>query len=177
MKRHSQGPRPTPFQRELLACIECGLPLVSAPYAEVARRLGVDEAIVIDELRKLVDGGVIKRMGIVVRHQELGYRANAMVVWDVPDERVDDCGQRLAALPFVTLSYRRPRRLPRWPYNLYCMIHGKSRGEVVSQIALANQRAGLAGLPRAVLFSRRRFKQRGARYHDGPPPSGREAAA
>ena len=90
-------------------------------------------------LRRLIDDGMIKRFGIVVRHRELGYRANAMVVWDVPDERVGEAGRTLAALPFVTLCYRRPRRPPDWPYNLFCMIHGRDRATVAGQIERATR--------------------------------------
>jgi DNA-binding Lrp family transcriptional regulator len=122
---------------------------------------------VIAGLRRLIDDGVIKRFGVIVRHRELGYRANAMVVWDVPEERVSEAGRKLADLPFVTLCYRRPRRLPVWPYNLFCMIHGRERGAVEALVETASAAAGLNGLTRAVLFSRRRFKQRGARYVPG----------
>ncbi len=167
----------TGLDRRLLARLQQGLPLVSRPYADLAAELGVEEADVLERLAALQEDGTLSRFGVVVRHHELGYRANAMVVWDVPDARVDDCGRRLAALPFVTLSYRRPRRPPRWPYNLFCMIHGKSRAEVREQIEHATRSAGLDGLPRAVLFSRRRFKQRGARYGETPAVAGREAAA
>ena len=87
-----------------------------------------------------------------------------MVVWDVPDLRIGDAGRILAVLPFVTLCYRRPRRPPVWPYNLFCMIHGRDRGTVEALVDQASAAAGLEDLPRAVLFSRRAFKQRGARY-------------
>ena len=90
--------------------------------------------------------------------------ARVMVVWDVPDAGVGDAGRTLAALPFVTLCYRRPRRPPVWPYNLFCMIHGRDRGTVEALVDQASAAAGLEDLPRAVLFSRRAFKQRGARY-------------
>jgi DNA-binding Lrp family transcriptional regulator len=150
--------------RRLVAAIEDGLPLVSRPYAAVGARIGLGEAEVIEALRRLIAAGVIKRFGVIVRHGELGYRANAMVVWDVPDERVAHAGQRLAELPLVTLCYRRPRHPPVWPYNLFCMIHGRDRRRVEAQIERITVAAGLAALPRAVLFSRRRFKQRGARY-------------
>ena len=86
----------------------------------------------------------------------------------MPDERVADAGRLLAELPFVTLCYRRPRRLPVWPYNLFCMIHGRDRATVEALVDQASAAAGLGALPRAVLFSRREFKQRGARYV--PPP-------
>jgi len=148
----------------LLEAIEEGLPAVSRPYRDVGQRIGLSEDAVIGRLRAPVDGGVISRFGVIVRHRELGYRANAMVVWDVPDDRVSDVGRRLAAAPFVTLCYRRPRRPPVWPYNLFCMIYGKDRETVEVQIADLIADHGLGGMDHAVLFSRHRFKQRGARY-------------
>ncbi|GAB4508443.1 MAG: Lrp/AsnC family transcriptional regulator [Sulfuricaulis sp.] len=150
--------------RRLLAAIQHGLPLVPRPYAEIAAGLGVSEAEVVARLAWLKEAGVIRRFGVVVRHHELGYSANAMVVWDVPDDQVTELGRCLAGFDFVTLCYRRPRRLPQWRYNLYCMIHGKSREEVFSHLEWMVNHCGLQALPHEVLFSRRRFKQRGAVY-------------
>lgn len=156
--------------RDLLEALAEGLPLVSRPYAALGAAIGMPEADVIARLRRLIDAGVVKRFGVIVRHRELGYRANAMVVWDVPDADAAAGGQRLAALPFVTLCYRRPRVPPDWPYNLFCMIHGRSRPAVESLVEQATEAAGLVRLPRAILFSRRCFKQRGARFGRPPRP-------
>ncbi len=150
--------------RRLLAAIQRGLPLVPRPYADVAAGLGLSEADVIARLKRLKQAGVISRFGVVVRHHELGYSANAMVVWDVPDAQVTELGRCLAGFDFITLCYRRPRRLPQWRYNLYCMIHGKSREEVLAHLEWMVNHCGLQALPHEVLFSRRRFKQRGAVY-------------
>lgn len=150
--------------RRLLAALEGGLPLVSRPYAVLAERVGLAEALVIERLQALVEAGVIKRLGLVVRHHEIGYRANAMTVWDVQDARVDALGKALAASPDVTLCYRRPRRLPAWPYNLFAMVHGRERAVVLARIAALRAEHGLEATPHAVLFSTKRFKQRGARY-------------
>ena len=154
---------PDPRDRALLAVLEDGLPLVSRPYAALGVPIGMDEAEVIARLRRLVEAGIIRRFGLILRHRELGYRANAMVVWDVPDERVRDAARALCALSWITLCYRR-RRHPAWPYNLYCMIHGRERPVVLARVEEATRRAGLEGLPRQILFSRRCFKQTGARY-------------
>ena len=154
--------------RRLLAAIEEGLPLAPRPYTAIGARIGLTEDQVITNLNRLIAEGVIKRFGVIVRHRELGYRANAMVVWDVPGALVADAGRALAELPFVTLCYRRPRRPPAWPYNLFCMIHGREREAVLDLVEDATAAAGLDRLPRAVLFSRRRFKQRGARYAPAP---------
>ena len=150
--------------KELIAEIQGGLPLASHPYAEIGERVGLSEQEVIQRIDNLQAGGVIKRMGIVVRHHELGYTANAMVVWDVPDERLDEIGDLLGSQDYVTLCYQRPRRLPDWPYNLFCMIHGQKRERVLQIIDAIVESEGLKDIPRKVLFSGRRFKQRGARY-------------
>ncbi len=157
----------TGFDRLLLAAIEIGLPLVPRPYAEIADRLGWREDQVIERLRHLGANGTFKRFGVIVRHHELGYRANAMTVFDIEETEIEVAGEKLAALPFVTLCYRRPRRPPSWPYNLFCMIHGKNEDDVRSQVHEAAAAADIEERPRAVLFSRRRFKQRGARYRSG----------
>lgn len=151
-------------ERRLLAALEDGLPLVPRPYQVLGERAGLAEAEVIETLRSLVARGVIRRLGLILRHRELGYRANAMTVWDVPDAQVPEAAAALIRLPFVTLCYRRPRRPPIWPYNLFCMIHGKDRAVVEAEIEEATRAAGLSGSPRAILFSCRCFKQRGARY-------------
>ncbi|KRT53914.1 siroheme decarboxylase subunit beta [endosymbiont of Ridgeia piscesae] len=150
--------------RRLVAEIQGGLPLSSHPYAEVGERIGMREQEVIDRIAHLQREGVIKRLGIVVRHHELGYTANAMVVWDVPDGRLDEVGEKLSNESCVTLCYQRPRCLPGWPYNLFSMIHGKDRQRVLNYIESIIEAQGLAGIPHKVLFSGRRFKQRGARY-------------
>ena len=150
----------------LIRAIQGGLPLVERPFAAIAADLGWTEEAVIERIQALQAQGAIKRLGVVVRHQELGYDANAMVVWDLPDAQVDALGQRIGALPFVTLCYRRPRRPPEWPYNLFTMIHGRDRAAVLTQVARlkANLEMELGSLANAVLFSGQRFKQRGAFY-------------
>jgi DNA-binding Lrp family transcriptional regulator len=160
----------TDADRRLVAAIQHGLPLVSHPYAELGRQCGLSEGEVINRLAALLADDTIKRLGVVVRHRELGYRANAMVVWDIDDARVSELGHCIGRFDFVTLCYRRPRRLPAWPYNLFCMIHGQDRDAVLERVRQIEQHCGLAEAPHEVLFSRRRFKQRGAIY--APAPSG-----
>lgn len=147
-------------ERAFMAVLQQGLQFVPHPYAA----LGWPETEVIDWLSRWSDMGVIKRFGVVVRHQELGYTANAMVVWDVPDAVVSQLGKTIAASGQVSLCYRRPRRLPHWPFNLFCMVHGKDRDEVTQHIAALVQTCGMAPYPFQILFSTRRFKQCGARY-------------
>lgn len=151
-------------ERGLLAALQPGLPLVSRPYAALARQSGWSEREVLEHVRRWLERGVIKRLGVIVRHRELGYRANAMVVWDIPDAEVSAVGRALAVEAGVNLCYRRPRRLPDWPYNLFCMMHGRERDEVLARIDALRARHRLATCPHAALFSTRCFRQRGAWY-------------
>jgi len=152
------------IDQRLLAAIADGLPLAPRPYAEIGATLALDESQVLSRLRRMINQGVIKRFGVVVRHRELGFRANAMVVWDIDDMSIETIGRRLADYEFVTLCYQRPRRLPDWPYNMFCMIHGRHRDEVLTHLARINKEMNLSALSHDVLFSTRRFKQCGARY-------------
>ena len=152
--------------RELIALIQGGLPLVARPYAYLGEQLGIDESVVLERIEELQNCGLIKRMGVVVRHRALGYRANAMVVWEIPSGDVERIGKLLAAEECVTLCYQRPRRLPDWPYNLFCMIHGRERASVLRRLEMIIEHHGLHELQHKVLFSGRCFKQRGARYGD-----------
>ncbi len=151
-------------ERLLAAAMQGGLPLVSRPFAAIGAGIGMSEREVMEHLNRMIANGVIKRFGIVARHHELGYKANAMVVWNIPDHQVDNLGHSFADVDFITLCYRRPRRLPDWPYNLFCMIHGRNRDTVTQQIRELISRFNLESIPHEVLFSLRRFKQRGACY-------------
>ena len=151
-------------ERRLVSVLQEGLPLFMRPFSLIAERIGASESDVLGRIGRWLEEGAIKRFGVVVRHHELGFRANAMVVHDIADDRVSELGRLLAEEPAVTLCYRRPRVLPDWPYNLFCMIHGRERGEVEDIIAELRQRHGLLDATHEVLFSLTRYKQNGARY-------------
>lgn len=152
------------FEISLIEAIGNGLPIVSRPYQEIARQIGSTEAKVITGIQRIVKRGDIKRFGVVVRHRELGYRANGMVVWDIPDDAIQAFGHHISQYDFVTLCYRRPRRLPDWPYNLFCMIHGHNQADVCRHVDLIVKECDLKKATHQILFSNRCFKQRGANY-------------
>lgn len=173
---------PTPAERALLVRLQEGLPLVARPYAALAHAAEMSERAVYDILGRWLDRGTIRRLGIIVDHHRLGYRANAMVVWDVPDQEIAALGRRIAASGLTTLCYRRTRSTPEWPYNLYCMLHGKTRPAVRGQLERLEAACGLMAYPSQVLFCARQYKQRGARYmedskHGRDRPRDREPAA
>lgn len=154
---------PEPADLDLLLAIQAGLPLEPEPYRRAGEEIGMAEAEVVERLTRLLDSGVIRRLGAVPNHYALGIRANGMCVWDVPDQRVDELGARLGAHPEVTHCYRRPRHLPLWPYNLFAMLHGTSRDQVRAKAAAVASAVGLDPFPHAILFSRRLLKKTGVR--------------
>ena len=161
----------TTEDRALIKIVQRGLPIASRPYAEIAKQLDTTEQDVITRLQYLMDKGAIKRYGVVVRHKELGYTSNGMVVWDVPDDKVEEIGMCIGKYSSVTLSYRRPRRLPEWSYNLFTMIHGSNREEVEKKVEEIVDSCGLQDVKHTILFSTRRFKQRGASYSQAQTPA------
>ena len=147
----------------LAALLENGLPLVERPYDAWADTLQWPRQQVLNTLRRWLREGTLRRYGAIVRHHEAGFGHNAMSVFDVPDALVDRRGEVLAGQSGVTLAYRRERDQG-WPYNLYCMVHGRDRDAVKAAINAAIVKSELAAHPSAVLFSRRRFKQTGGGY-------------
>jgi DNA-binding Lrp family transcriptional regulator len=159
--------RPDPRDRRILAAIQDGLPLVEQPYRAVAEQLELDQAEIIDRLDHLAAAGIVTRFGCVVRHDKLGFNSNAMAVWDVPDNMVDAVAASFTRNPHVTLCYRRPRHLPLWPYNIFCMVHARAQHDAYAVIDEINLVADTGLSRQAVLFSTRCFKQRGAVFSTG----------
>ena len=140
-----------------------GLPLVAEPYAAIARATGLAEAEVLARLEAMLADGRIRRIGAVPNHYALGYTANAMSVWDVADDAVDALGAEVGALDVVSHCYRRPRRLPHWRYNLFAMVHGRSRAETDAHVETIRARLASALRAHEVLYSTRILKKTGLR--------------
>jgi DNA-binding Lrp family transcriptional regulator len=149
--------------RRIVAATQAGLPLSPRPYRAVAESLGLSEREVMRRMARMLADGVIRRIGAVPNHYALGYGANGMSVWDVPDRAVGEIGRRVGALPFVTHCYRRPRHPPEWPYNLFAMVHGKSRDEVAAKVAEIAALLGADAHRHDVLYSTRILKKTGLR--------------
>ncbi len=152
------------IDKRIVFATQAGLPLAPNPFAVVAAQLGLSEDEVLRRTRRMADAGVIRRIGAVPNHYRLGYRANGMTVWDVDDMRVADLGRRIGALDFVSHCYRRPRRLPQWPYNLFAMVHGKDRDEVEAKASIIRELLGDARRADDTLYSTKILKKTGLRF-------------
>jgi DNA-binding Lrp family transcriptional regulator len=149
--------------RRLIVATQGGLPRVSRPYDVIADQLDIPSDEVLRRLQRMLDSGVIRRIGAVPNHYAIGYTANGMSVWDVDDERVDELGVAVGGLEFVTHCYRRPRRLPDWPYNLFAMVHSQNRDEVAARVAEIAILLGDACKAHDILYSTAILKKTGLR--------------
>ncbi len=151
------------LDRRIIRATQAGLPLVSKPYHALAEQLGLTPQEVMTRMQRMLDHGVIRRIGAVPNHYRLGYRGNGMSVWDVPDAKVHELGVRIGNLDFVSHCYQRPRHLPGWPYNLFAMVHGRDRDEVCAKVAQIRTLLGTNARAHAVLFSTAILKKTGLR--------------
>ena len=149
--------------RAIVRATQDGLPFAERPYHAVAEALGLEPGEVMARLRRMLDEGVVRRIGAVPNHYAIGWCANGMSVWDVEDARVAELGREVGALDFVSHCYRRPRRPPLWRYNLFAMVHGRTREEVEAKVAEIAALLGRASHAHDVLYSSRILKKTGLR--------------
>jgi len=151
------------IDRRIVLATQSGLPLEPQPYRAVARQVGIPAEEVMARMLRMLESGAIRRIGMVPNHYALGYKANGMTVWDVPDERVDELGEKVGALDFVSHCYCRPRHLPDWNYNFFAMVHGHDRGEVGELVRRIAELIGDADRGHEILYSTRILKKTGLR--------------
>jgi len=151
------------LDRAIVMATQEGLPLSLRPYDDVAKTVGTGPAEVIARMEKMMQAGIIRRIGVVPNHYTLGYKANGMTVWDVPDKEIGNLGRRVGALDFVSHCYHRPRHLPDWPYNLFCMVHGRDYESVEKHSQRIAAILGDSVRDHRILYSTRILKKSGLR--------------
>jgi DNA-binding Lrp family transcriptional regulator len=151
------------LDRRIVLATQTGLPLHPRPYHWLAAELGITPQLVMERINAMLADGRIRRIGVVPNHYRLGYVANGMTVWDVPDEFIREAGQEVGRLDFVSHCYHRPRQLPEWPYNLFAMVHGHSREEVDLLVDRIVALLGKRQRQHDILFSSRILKKTGLR--------------
>jgi DNA-binding Lrp family transcriptional regulator len=149
--------------RRILKATASGLPLTPHPFEEVGLWLFLPEQEVIARMQAMQDDGVIRRVAVAPNHYALGLAANGMSVWDIRDDRAEELGARIGALPYVSHCYLRPRAIPDWPYNLFAMLHGRSRDEVEVKRTEVAMLLGDACRSHDILYSTRILKKTGMR--------------
>lgn len=128
----------TDQQKQIVKILQGDIPVCKEPFKAMASRLGISEEVVLTTIRDMKSRGIVRRFGATLRHQKVGFQANAMSAWNVAPDRIEEVGHLLASSPHVTHCYERPPRED-WPYNLYAMIHGRNPSDcekIVEEIAL-----------------------------------------
>lgn len=155
-----------PLDRRIILATQAGLPLAEQPYDVLAEQLGMDVDEVLARIGAMQERGIIRRIAAVPNHYALGYRANGMSVWNVPDEQARAAGVQMGALDYVSHCYQRPRHLPLWPYNLFAMVHGKTRTEVAARVETIAALLGEHCRGHEVLYSTQILKKTGLRIRE-----------
>ena len=149
------------LEKKIINLIQGDLPLAPRPFAVLAERLGISESMLLAEIRKLKERGIIRRFGATLRHQEAGFSANAMVVWKVPEGRLGEVGRAIAGFKEVTHCYQRKPQKD-WPYNLYSMVHGANQEDCHEMARRLSRKVGIGDY--TLLFSEKEFKKTSMEY-------------
>ncbi|MDR5659659.1 Lrp/AsnC family transcriptional regulator [Serpentinicella sp. ANB-PHB4] len=121
----------TKTDKKIISMLQEDLPLSPTPYKDIALNLGISEDYLLKKINNYLELGIIRRFGATLKHREIGFKSNAMVVWIVPDHLVSKVGKQMAAFKAVSHCYQRPT-YPDWPYNLFTMIHGQTKEECIA---------------------------------------------
>jgi len=177
MNDDSENPEPTdkpkhvekiPFtaserDKEFIRELQKDVEIVREPFIEPARRLGISVEDLFAQAKEYERIGVMRRFAAILRHRDAGFVANGMIVWRVPEEKIDETGMKLAEFPQVSHCYRRPV-YPDWPYNLFSMVHARTE-EACQKIAVEmSKRIGITDY--RILFSSREFKKERVKYFE-----------
>ena len=152
---------PTENDKEFIRELQKDMEIIDEPFVKAANNLGITEEQLFEKMRYYESIGVMRRFAAILRHRQVGFTANGMIVWEVPKEKITEVGGKLGAFPQVSHCYERPT-YPDWPYNVFSMIHCKTHEEanemaktIQNQIKVNNYR---------ILFSSREFKKTRVEY-------------
>lgn len=147
---------------QIIRSLQEEMPVTAKPYAAIAEKVGVEEGELLQRLQRLQSDGVLRRIGAVLHHRRSGVKANAMVVWKVPDNRVEAVGMQLSGFADISHCYHRGCDDNAWPYNLFTMVHGATEADCLERIRFLAREVGTGDYE--VLFSTRELKKTSMRY-------------
>ncbi len=144
-------------EKKIIYVTQKDIPLVSRPFEVLAEKVNLSEEKLIEKMNSLREEGIMRRFSAILYHRKAGFKANGMAVWKVPEDRIDEVGTHLASFKSVSHCYQRTTN-DLWEFNLFSMIHGRTREEVISFIERVGEEMGIRNYK--VLFSTREFKKR-----------------
>jgi DNA-binding Lrp family transcriptional regulator len=153
----------TDLEKKVIALLQTDIPVVQRPFQQMAEQIGITEDRFLDVLTSLNERGIIRRFGATLKHQKSGFKANAMVAWNVDEARVEQVGTAMAEFDEITHCYRRDPA-PGWPYNLYTMVHAGTKSECLSLVEKIAATVGESDY--TLLFSRKELKKTSMKYFE-----------
>jgi DNA-binding Lrp family transcriptional regulator len=150
------------MREKILKQLQQDLPITSAPFHELAKNIGISEDELLTQIQDLQNQGVIRKLNAVIRHRVVGYQANALCVWKVDTDQLETIGNLFAALTEVTHCYER-ETYPEWQYNLYTMVHAKTRAECEKIIQEMSRLSQVTDYQ--VFYSTKELKKTSMRYY------------
>jgi DNA-binding Lrp family transcriptional regulator len=152
---------PTEDDKEFIRHLQKDLEVSDRPFLAAAQSLGITEGQVFEKLKYYEEIGVMRRFAAILRHRDVGFVANGMIVWRVPEQRIEDVGSILGAFPQISHCYQRPVYAD-WPYNVFSMVHCKSIAEAESMAKEIQSHIKVDDY--RILFSSREFKKTRVEY-------------
>lgn len=152
------------LDQKIVLATQKGLPIAKKPYHVVAAQLDVDVELLKSRLQLMLEDGRIRRIGAVPNHYRLGYIANGMSVWEIDDEHINEAGAIVGSMQNVSHCYERPRVKGLWNYNLFAMLHGHRKVEVIRQADVIKEKLGDLYRSHDILFSTEILKKTGLRF-------------
>jgi DNA-binding Lrp family transcriptional regulator len=153
----------TDLEKKVIALLQTDIPVVQRPFRQMAETIGITEKQFLEVLTSLNRRGIIRRFGATLKHQKSGFKANAMVAWNVDEARVEQVGTAMAGFDEITHCYRRDPA-PGWPYNLYTMVHAGTEAECLSLVEKIAATVGETDY--TLLFSRKELKKTSMKYFE-----------
>jgi DNA-binding Lrp family transcriptional regulator len=151
----------TEEEKKFIRELQKDLEIVERPFLKSAQKLGITEEQLLEKVKKYEEIGVMRRFAAILRHREVGFTANGMIVWRVPDERIEEVGEKLGAFPQISHCYQRPV-YPDWPYNVFSMVHCKSITDAEEMAKQIQKQVDVNDYK--ILFSSREFKKTRVEY-------------
>lgn len=150
------------LDKAIISLISKDMPLTKEPFKDLAAHLGIDERLLLERIRSFKKNGLMRKFAAIINHRKIGFRYNAMVVWNIPQKYIDKAGNIMASFDEVSHCYEREKR-PGWDYSLYSMIHGRTKNECLDAVKKISEKIG-SGFEHRALFSFKEEKKTGARY-------------
>ncbi len=152
---------PTEEDKDFIRELQKDMEIIDEPFVKAAKNLGITESELFQRMKKYEENGVMRRFAAILRHRQVGFTANGMIVWKVPKDRISEVGEQLGAFPQVSHCYERPTYSD-WPYNVFSMIHCKTHNEANEMAKVIQDQINVDDYK--ILFSSREFKKTRVEY-------------